>query len=304
MLAHIVGPELPGVATYVFTGIPAVFIFFVISGFCIHYPYINKPLPVGAFLAARLVRIMLPVATAMILAKAAHVLSFNLRDGYILWSIVCELWYYGLYPVFYALSRFVPWRAQWVVAFIICTVLAVVWGTDLYGNFHYRLGPWRNWVIGLPSWLLGCVLAEEMTRQNPQPASRIYAWRLFIAVTASALFWMSVNTPVKFTLTMNLFSVLVLFWMRAEIASAKGITWLDWVGTWSYSIYLLHVIAQAFLSQFTSNGLLIALPALAICYAGYFLFEAPSHTLARKIFKKFSFFAPLSRKGITNPAQT
>src|SRR2546426_7585050 len=90
MLAHIVGPELPGMAIYAFTGIPAVFIFFVVSGFCIHYPYISKPLPVSAFLAARLVRIMLPVLIAMILANAAHVLSFNLKDGYILWSIVCE----------------------------------------------------------------------------------------------------------------------------------------------------------------------------------------------------------------------
>jgi peptidoglycan/LPS O-acetylase OafA/YrhL len=290
MLAHIVSPELPEITRYVFTGLPAVFVFFVISGFCIHYPYINKPLPVGAFLAARATRIMLPVIIAMILANAAHVLYFTLRDGYILWSITCELWYYGLYPVFYALSRFLPWRIQWAVAFVVCTGLAISWGTDQWGNFHYRLGPWRNWVVGLPSWLLGCVLAEELARQKSESSSHIYIWRLSVSATASALFWMSLNTPVKFNLTLNFFSILVLYWMRAEIASATSTTWLDWIGTWSFSIYILHIIAQALLLPFTNNGLLIVLPVLAICYAGYLLFEFPSHAVARKIFSKLSTF--------------
>ena len=62
LLAHVVGPSLPGIAKYIFTGYPAVVAFFVISGFCIHAPYVKATLPVRAFWLARFVRICVPVA--------------------------------------------------------------------------------------------------------------------------------------------------------------------------------------------------------------------------------------------------
>lgn len=99
VLAHIVGPELPGLlkrtalvttvipdlAQYVFTGHPTVIAFFVVSGFCIHYPYVRKPLPVLPFWVARGIRIMIPALVAMVLAKLAKLHDYNFWDGYILW---------------------------------------------------------------------------------------------------------------------------------------------------------------------------------------------------------------------------
>lgn len=84
VFAHIIGPQLPGLAKYIFTGHPAVVAFFVISGFCIHTPYLRKEMQVSAFWASRLVRIFIPVAVAVPLAQSLGMLQFNFKDGYIL----------------------------------------------------------------------------------------------------------------------------------------------------------------------------------------------------------------------------
>ena len=47
-------------------GTPAVIVFFVISGFCIHLPYQgDAPFPVGRYYLRRYVRILIPVAAAL-----------------------------------------------------------------------------------------------------------------------------------------------------------------------------------------------------------------------------------------------
>ena len=95
MLAHILGPKLPAfltslglsrdmadVSKYVITGHPAVIVFFVVSGFCIHYPYTRRSLPVVAFTLARWMRIMPPALTAMLLAHMLHVNIISLTASY------------------------------------------------------------------------------------------------------------------------------------------------------------------------------------------------------------------------------
>ena len=164
MFGHTSGPYLPEIFRYVFTGMPAVFVFFVISGFCIHYPYVSSPLPMSAFYFSRLIRI-LPVAfVGVVLAKLSNhpdLAGFSFRGGYILWSVVCELWYYLLYPLFYYLTRFVSWRRQWLVSFLVFAVLIYLKPGDQWGNLHYTYG-WKSlWIIGLPAWLAGCVLASS-----------------------------------------------------------------------------------------------------------------------------------------------
>lgn len=89
---------MPGVTRYIFTGHLAVIAFFVVSGFCIHYPYRNAFLPARAFWVARLIRIMIPATVAMALAQSLGMKEYNFADGYILWSIVCEIFYYLAYP--------------------------------------------------------------------------------------------------------------------------------------------------------------------------------------------------------------
>src|SRR6185503_13454040 len=155
MLAHLVGPSM-GAYMYVFTGAPAVMAFFVVSGFCIHYPYVARPLPVGAFLSSRWTRIMIPSLIAMAGAQALGIREYNFVDGYILWSIVCELAYYTIYPLLLLVRKRVGWLTLYVGSLGLAYVVAISFGSDKYGNITVY-GPQLNWLVMLPSWLLGCI---------------------------------------------------------------------------------------------------------------------------------------------------
>lgn len=312
MLAHILGPRLPDMMSglganqglsvlskYVFTGLPAVIVFFVVSGFCIHFPYTRRSLPVVAFSVARWTRIMIPAVAALLCARVFHISGFNFIDGYILWSIVCELWYYSLYPFFLFISRKVSFEAQFALAFLVSIVLVSYLGSDKYGNMHiYGLG--LNWLVALPSWLLGCVLANRISGEaTPKQYGRraIIFWRVAVAMVASCLYWLTLNTPVGYYLTMNTFALQVYFWIYAEINSPKNATSIfERVGKWSYSIYLFHIVWLTFISNLffragflqTPNNPWITIPIILwLCYQVYKYVEKPSHGLSRKLFGSY-----------------
>lgn len=301
VLAHILGPRLPGVlqglglsqsaadfSKYLFTGHPAVIVFFVVSGFCIHYPYTRRNLPVIAFTLARWMRIMPPALVGMFLAYVFHVAKYNFIDGFILWSIVCELWYYSLYPFFLMLSRRVSFAMQFLLAMLLSFALVAVLGSNQYGAGHIY-GPALNWLVALPSWLLGCVLADQLSSETvPKMCSMrsIILWRATVAVVASVLYWMTLNTPVGYYLTMNPFAVLVFFWIRAEIGAPKCANSLfEWIGKWSYSIYLFHMVFLALVSKLIGIPYLYIPVILGLCYLAYWMVEKPSHDYARSLFK-------------------
>ncbi|MFL5019716.1 MAG: acyltransferase family protein, partial [Rhizobium sp.] len=148
VFAHLLGPSLPGVAKYIFTGHPAVIAFFVVSGFCIHYPYRFRSLQVAPFLSGRFIRIVPPAAAAFILAQAMGMKAYNPIDGYILWSVVCEAIYYCLYPLIVPISRRIGWPVLIAVSVIASYGVAVGFGSDQYGN-AMKYGPKLNWVVGL-----------------------------------------------------------------------------------------------------------------------------------------------------------
>ena len=309
VLAHIVGPELPGLlkrtvlvttvipdlAQYIFTGHPAVIAFFVVSGFCIHYPYICKPLPILPFWAARWIRIMVPALVAMVLAKLAKLHDYNFWDGYILWSIVCELFYYMFYPLFLWISRWMSWRTQFYLALLLSFVVVTVLGSNQYGSAHIY-GPFLNWIVALPSWLAGCVLAETIHKQQGRSHNvlghRVAFWRLLVAMVASILYWATMNTGLGYYLTMNGFALLVYFWIRAEVLSRhSNKKTLEWMGKWSYSIYLLHIpllliIVQMLRLLWSDVLQLVCLPL--VLYGSYWLYkkiELPAHVYARRMFR-------------------
>jgi peptidoglycan/LPS O-acetylase OafA/YrhL len=304
MFAHILGPKLPTMigwlglskdlaelSRYIFTGHPAVIVFFVVSGFCIHYPYTNRPLPIFAFTLARWTRIMVPALMALLLAKVLHMNKFNFMDGYILWSIVCELCYYTLYPLFLKLSCKVSFEMQLLIAFIISLSLVTYLGSDQHGGANIY-GPGLNWLVALPSWLLGCVLANKHAGAKAlkqHSSCGIFIWRISVAIVASLLYWLTMNTPVGFYLTMNPFAILIFFWLSAEISAQKDANSLfERMGKWSYSIYLFHAIFLVLLSKLAGKFLFISIPIiLALCYLAYISIEKPSHEYARLLFRKY-----------------
>ena len=92
-----------------------------------------------------------------------------------LWSLVAELIYYTLYP---ALLRLHNVGVSWI-ATIAATYLAAlgVAASSPFGGYS-NFSPHLTWVIGLPSWLVGCELAEYM-RANPTGTDpSIWTWRV------------------------------------------------------------------------------------------------------------------------------
>ena len=298
MLAHILGPVMPdlfallhvggaSLSKYIFTGHPAVIAFFVVSGFCIHYPYTSNRPNAFAFWSARWVRILIPALLALFMAKLAGLPRYNFIDGFILWSIVCELIYYTLYPLLYKLASYTSWEKLFGISMLVSFGIVLTLGSDQYGNAH-KYSPMLNWLVALPAWLIGCVLAERIaTGSRVAEGSNIGLKRLGVALIASVLYWMTMNTPVGFYLTMNLFSILVFFWLAAEIDHTKqGVTFFESVGKWSYSLYLFHIILFSFFLQSMGRAdvptRLLSIPLVLL---GCWVVEKPAHELARRIFK-------------------
>ncbi|WP_038548669.1 acyltransferase family protein [Neorhizobium galegae] len=286
VFAHLLSPSMPGVTKYVFTGHPAVIAFFVISGFCIHFPFRDAELPVATFLKRRYVRIGVPATVAFVWAQVAGVRTYNPIDGYILWSVVCELIYYSLYPVILPISRKIGWSTMILVSALASYVIVLALGSDEYGSAHIY-GAGLNWLVSLPAWLIGCFIAQHY--RSDLSLGNVWFWRIATAVTASCLSWATINTPVGFYLTMTPFAVLAGGWMLAEASSAArghAIVAMEKIGKACFSIYLIHAIVAFELEHrgLRDPVLITGLTLLAI-YPFYRYIEKPAHNLSRSLGK-------------------
>ena len=97
-------------------GTPAVIVFFVISGFCIHLPFQNvNKLPVLRFYGRRYIRILIPVAASLVIYRflVGPFQIFGLHSilwDSVLWSVLCEEIYYFLYPVVLETRKRYGWK--------------------------------------------------------------------------------------------------------------------------------------------------------------------------------------------------
>jgi peptidoglycan/LPS O-acetylase OafA/YrhL len=274
------------------SGPAAVIAFFVISGFCIHFPYRNADrVALLPYFARRHIRILTPVVAALALAHFLGLSLTGLSDS-ILWSLVCEEIYYTIYPVLLRLRVRLGWPLLIASSFVAALgVAATDPGAGNYPSYGWQL----NWVLGLPCWILGCHLAQgwdslRATARQVTTAS-IWRWRL-IAWGASILCsTLRFHSPLTYPWTLNLFAFVVVLWLEREVArglSHQPSRLLEWAGGASYSIYLVHPHGQRVIRDIwgveTSSvaaWLLVNAAVLALCYVFYRLVERPSHALAR-----------------------
>lgn len=281
-----------GLFANLFSGPAAVIVFFLISGFCIHFPYRSgkqiAPLP---YYSRRYVRILLPMVGAIALGRLANTPLTLLNDS-ILWSLLCEEIYYAIYPALILLKNNIGWKALLVLsACVSVAVLAVDPRAGDYPSYGFSL----NWLLGLPCWLMGCWLAENFERRPPASVtlSSIWTWRLGIWFLSSLTSVLRFHTPIGYPWTLNLFAVVALFWLEREIAFFSAhppLSSLEWAGKWSYSLYLVHLpLATLSLSLLggPARGPLRWLFQVTFTYVGCYLFyllvEKPSHHLARRL---------------------
>ncbi|MBA3963870.1 MAG: acyltransferase [Chthoniobacterales bacterium] len=274
-------------------GPAAVIVFFVISGFCIHFPYAasRRQLYLKEFYARRFLRILGPAAVAILLSAFIG-LGLAVFEYSILWSLLAELIYYGCYPALRALQlRFGSWRGILTVSYAIAFAIAA---TNSSAPYYPSYGPGLNWLLGLPCWLLGCVLAESIRTTPPRAVGRvsIWVWRAAVFGAAWTSSFMRFHTPIGDPWTLTFFGVLVALWLRREIDFRRQVApwrWLEWAGLWSYSLYLVHLPIGALFAELfprmASNNLrwmVMVLFVLVVCYLFYLVVERPSHALAKK----------------------
>jgi peptidoglycan/LPS O-acetylase OafA/YrhL len=283
-------------------GPAAVIVFFVVSGFCIHFPN-RAGLTVRswkAYYARRYLRILIPMTVAVLLALPLK-MQFGLFTDSILWSLLCEEIYYLIYPLLLQIRDGIGWRnlmsIAWVLAFL--TLL-----TNPHALNYPSYGPELNWVLGLPCWLLGCLLAEKMDK--PARAVRtpeIWAWRFGVWVVSVGLSGLTFHTPLRYPWTLNLFALLSYFWLSREIDYYRDPSrkpHFEGPGEASYSIYLIHTHVMYFLlllplhEGMTAKGEwvwhVVFLAILAPAF--YWLVERPSHRFARTYAKRAAWLQP------------
>jgi peptidoglycan/LPS O-acetylase OafA/YrhL len=283
-----------GVYTSLFCGPAAVIVFFIISGFCIHYPYrnnwdIRNTIP---FLGSRMIRICGPIliVTFIYLLMEIDVTVFHFIAG---WSIICEICYYLLYPF---LRRCLKTYHAWIWFFFISLIPTLFSFIEYPINLvnYPGVGPIYVIFLGFPCWILGVLLCYKIEPVNNQPTyTLLFSFRVGIFITALGTHILALQEIIGHPFTLNFFAVFAFFWLRLEILfykSKKVIRFGELLGKSSYSIYLMHGLPFHILLMLELNftnkfytfiaywTLLIPLTAIF-----FFLIERPFHKIASRI---------------------
>lgn len=280
-----------------FDGTAAVIAFFIISGFVIHYPNKNGIKNLKTFWIRRFVRIFVP----LIIIYLAGI-KFNHPDKAVVWSLVCELIYYAIYPFLAKIK--LSWLQKFIITYIIAA-LFIIFGApnDIaslfaqanikYHGYYWQFGPILTSVIGLPVWLLGVLLAEHIDKLRSVSFSKVLAYRIVVIVLSCFFSIAQVYLYISFIVSMNLFALLVYKWLEAETVYFKTRepnAKLEKMGKFSYSLYLCHPIIYVILGLWLSNNyftyFIFIIATIIISYLFYLAVERPSHLLAIRLSKK------------------
>jgi peptidoglycan/LPS O-acetylase OafA/YrhL len=293
-LQKLIGMLLPNL----FSGIGAVIAFFIISGFVIHYPN-KKGIPdVRKYLLRRWLRIGMPLL--IVVVGTIHYDCFSYIP---IWSLYCELAYYTIYPLLVKIK--LTWKLKFILSFILSFILIyalcpfdvsslIHQKDDYYFGAYWQLGPYLTWLIGLPCWLLGVLLAENIDSISGSISSyKIFFLRLTVFSVSILLNIAKFHFFLSYIFSMNLFALVVFIWIKAEILyyrEKKPISILEKMGAFAYSLYLLHSVVFLLLRNiFVLNRfsyLVFIIVTIFISYLFYLIVEKPSHLAAKKIAAK------------------
>ncbi len=274
-----------------FVGVAAVMIFFVISGFCIRYPFRHGETPAwGEYFLRRYLRIGIPLGVAVILMHLGG-RELTVWENSVLWSLYAEIIYYTVYPVLMVAQKRFGWKALLTAAFVAAGLVIL---RDPHAKLYAAYGIGFNWILGLPCWLMGCRLADEADTLTGARVPAIGLWRIGVWAASCLCSALRFHGPFGYPYTLDLFAVLVFFWLRQEIRHFRFVappSFLERAGAWSYSLYLMHFPALWAFGALSRSPL--PLPAWAVwllqisfalvcAYSFYWLVEKPSHWLARQ----------------------
>jgi len=291
--------SLSHVLANAFDGTSAVIAFFIISGFVIHYPNKNGIRNLKEFWIRRFLRILIPLAVIITIGC-----WFDHPESTVVWSLFCELIYYAAYPFLAKIK--LSWKNKFLISYGIAALLivtlcshdivALVKQTNVnYHGYYWQLGRWLTWIVGLPCWLLGVLIATHIDDLKKVTFKTVLFYRVLVYLTSCFCCLGKFHLHISYILSMNIFALLLYKWLQTEIVYFKthrANKTLEKMGMFSYSLYLCHPLIYFVLRiYFVNNGFtypLFILVTVALSYGFYLLVERPSHELARKIDSKYN----------------
>ena len=282
-----------------FDGTAAVIAFFIISGFVIHYPNKNGILNIKKFWIRRFVRIFVPLIVVYLIG-----IKFGHPDKAVVWSLICELIYYAIYPFMVKIK--LSWYYKFLIAYAIAAALIIIGAHNdvaslfkqadsKYHGYYWQLGIFITWIVGLPVWLLGVLLAEHIDKLNSISSNKVLLYRIGVIVLSCFCTIAKVYLFTSYIISMNLLAILIYKWLQAETVYFKNrqpLPWLEKMGKFSYSLYLCHPIIYLVLGFWLSNTFItypiFIAATIFISWLFYLGVERPAHLLAIRIAKKIT----------------
>lgn len=249
-----------------------VMLFFLVSGFCIHYPYAaaGRKLKLKQYGIRRFLRIYPPYLGAVILTILiewifSHFLAENVSSkstalktifmlqnygsdavqmfsNISLWSLPVEVELYLVYPLFYwILNRIGLKGAMFWVGVVSTTALALLLRTSFYDDGHQVWHFPLYWII----WCAGALLAEWV-RQDKIPKWNPRLWLVMASTFIIAMVVRSLGLAAALQdLTWAAFYFMVMLW---GLTQSNPLGFLNdkikklfvSLGLISYSLYLIH----------------------------------------------------------------
>lgn len=280
-----------------FNGPAAVIAFFVLSGFVVHLPKAEgRPFGTTEYFARRYLRIVPPALAALALYIVLDIPQARTTPwGTLLWSILCELIYYTLYPLL--LRSRVPMGWAFAAALALSIVLVVVSPAAIQPSkgLYMALGPGLTWLLGLPCWLAGCWLAERYRRFPEVRTTTLWAARFTIWAVSAVLMAVRFHLPwmgplLSVQVLLNFYAIPVALWLGLEARQFHATPPpLDAPGRASYSLYLSHPLALLVFDTWAFG--VAAVPLYLVLVAAftalfYLAIERPSHRAAQRLGRK------------------
>jgi peptidoglycan/LPS O-acetylase OafA/YrhL len=313
-------------------GSEAVLLFFVLSGLVVSLPVLRaRTFDWAAYFITRTLRLWLPVAASLLLAAVC--VALVIRDPSLpvsrwvkesdvplldwpevvgsldavrgptrinnpLWSLQWEFMFSLLLPLFVGIA--VVLRRWTVVTVTTCAALTVVGMMNAIGYLSY-----------LSAFMAGAALAFPVIargkRYRPRGATilsrALWLTCCVFGILLMCAYWSLLTAGVTDPLALAVGKALALpgavLIVLAAVYSrtmARFLEWrpVQWLGTISFSLYLVHVPIILMFSRLFGSGhwmrsLLFAVPtAFAVAWVFSKLVELPSHRLAKRVGRKMS----------------
>lgn len=280
--------------TWLINGQMAVIVFFLISGFCIHYAFVFKAPNLASFYVHRVLRLALPAAVIIVATWLLGMRDAPDLNGIPIWSLWCELTYYLAYPLFHVAIKRGHWKKLLLSTYALAALILLFSG--FYGYYH-EYGYVRCTLIGLPVWLLGAYLAEHVSHKSLPKVSvpRIWLIRLGMLGVSCLTLTLAYTKVIGLGWSLTAISPLLFLWVREEIATYQARPepfLMERIGRFSYSLYLCHLLGIHVADKLPLSKLGVGMAWMAkvslvllLSYVFYRLIEEPSQRLSRHLGK-------------------